>query len=47
MAADLAAVAGVTWRCFGTNKNGSPVHPLYQRLDAQLVELDRGQSGNQ
>ncbi|PLX73628.1 MAG: hypothetical protein C0614_12790 [Desulfuromonas sp.] len=23
--------------CFGTNKNGSPVHPLYQRLDAPLV----------
>lgn len=22
--------------CFGTNKNGSPVHPLYQRLDAPL-----------
>lgn len=23
--------------CFGRNKNGSPVHPLYQRLDASLV----------
>lgn len=23
--------------CFGKNKNGSPVHPLYQRLDAPLV----------
>ena len=23
--------------CFGRNKNGSPVHPLYQRLDARLV----------
>ena len=23
--------------CFGRNKNGSPVHPLYQRLDAPLV----------
>lgn len=22
--------------CFGRNKNGSPVHPLYQRLDAPL-----------
>ena len=22
--------------CFGKNKNGSPVHPLYQRLDAPL-----------
>lgn len=23
--------------CFGRNKNGSPVHPLYQRLDAPLL----------
>lgn len=23
--------------CFGRNMNGSPVHPLYQRLDAPLV----------
>lgn len=23
--------------CFGKNKNGSPVHPLYQRLDAALL----------
>lgn len=23
--------------CFGRNKNGSPVHPLYQRLDAPLI----------
>jgi hypothetical protein len=23
--------------CFGRNKSGSPVHPLYQRLDAPLV----------
>jgi len=23
--------------CFGKNKNGSPVHPLYQRLEAPLV----------
>jgi hypothetical protein len=23
--------------CFGRNKNGSPVHPLYQRLDTPLV----------
>lgn len=23
--------------CFGRNKNGSPVHPLYQRLNAPLV----------
>ena len=24
-------------RCFGKNRNGSPVHPLYQRNDAVLV----------
>ena len=24
--------------CFGKNKNGSPVHPLYQKLDAPLVQ---------
>jgi len=23
--------------CFGRNKNGAPVHPLYQKLDAPLV----------
>lgn len=23
--------------CFGKNANGSPVHPLYQRIDAPLV----------
>lgn len=23
--------------CFGKNKNGSPVHPLYQRFDSKLV----------
>jgi hypothetical protein len=23
--------------CFGKNSNGSPVHPLYQRLDAPLI----------
>lgn len=23
--------------CFGWNKNGSPVHPLYQKLDAPLM----------
>lgn len=23
--------------CFGKNKNGAPVHPLYQRLDAPLL----------
>ncbi len=23
--------------CFGKNKNGSPIHPLYQRLDKPLV----------
>lgn len=23
--------------CFGHNRNGAPVHPLYQRLDAPLV----------
>ncbi len=23
--------------CFKKNKNGSPVHPLYQRIDARLI----------
>jgi len=23
--------------CFGKNKNGSPVHPLYQKRDAPLI----------
>jgi hypothetical protein len=23
--------------CFGKNKNGSPVHPLYQRIDKKLI----------
>lgn len=38
--------------CFGTNKNGSPVHPLYQRTDAVLVpyfgnqEESSGEGGN-
>lgn len=27
--------------CFGRNKNGSPVHPLYQRLDAPLLSYFR------
>lgn len=25
----LAATAGVQWQCLGTNKDGSPKHPLY------------------
>lgn len=28
--------------CFGKNKNGSPVHPLYQRLDAPLLPFFAG-----
>lgn len=27
--------------CFGWNKNGSPVHPLYQKLDAPLLPYFR------
>lgn len=27
--------------CFGKNKNGSPVHPLYQRHDAPLIPFFR------
>ena len=25
-------------RCFGKNKNGSPIHPLYQRLNSPLFQ---------
>lgn len=31
------AEAAVRVVCFGRNKNGSPVHPLYQRTDAPLL----------
>ena len=28
--------------CFGKNKNGSPVHPLYQKTDAPLLPYFEG-----
>lgn len=28
--------------CFGLNKDGSPIHPLYQRLDAPLLPFFNG-----
>jgi len=31
--------AGLKPMAFGVNKNGTPVHPLYQRDDAPLLEL--------
>ncbi|MBS7790534.1 DUF1643 domain-containing protein [Roseococcus sp. SDR] len=35
--AALLRGAGITPMCFGTNNDGSPKHPLYQRRDAALV----------
>lgn len=35
----LAASLGVRFRCLGQNRDGSPVHPLYQPADARLVEM--------
>lgn len=32
----LAASVGVVWQCIGTNKGGSPKHPLYARSDSIL-----------
>ncbi len=31
---------GPAW-CFGVNQSGEPVHPLYQRRDAQLMRYER------
>jgi hypothetical protein len=35
--ADILRRAGARLWCLGTNKDGSPVHPLYQPRDAQLI----------
>ena len=35
--AGLLTEAGVTPLCFGTNNDGSPKHPLYQKRDAPLL----------
>lgn len=32
---------GIAMWCFGTNADGSPKHPLYQRLDAPLIPYGR------
>lgn len=33
----IATEAGVRWRCFGHNKDGTPIHPLYQRWETPLI----------
>jgi hypothetical protein len=33
----LAAIIGALAMCLGTNQDGSPVHPLYQKDDATLI----------
>lgn len=38
---DMAAQCGVPLYCLGTNKNGSPKHPLYQPYSAGLVRWPR------
>lgn len=37
----LAAKANVTWMCLGTNKDGSPRHPLYLPYDTALVPWEQ------
>lgn len=32
----MAKLVGIEWQCLGTNKDGSPCHPLYLHKDTQL-----------
>jgi hypothetical protein len=38
---EIAAVQGVRWRCFGTNQDGTPKHPLYVPWATQLEDYPR------
>lgn len=37
----LLSGRGIRVKCFGLTRNGQPIHPLYQRRDAELVDLAR------
>jgi len=43
--AELCAGLGVTLRCLGTTKDGSPRHPLYVRADASLTSWPASRPG--